>query len=190
MKTVLFVPGFRETLASHNYQGVLEAIKGKGYKVKFVAIHWVKTTIEDWVEELDKEYSKYNSAETILAGFSFGAMTAFLAATKRNPIELWLFSFSPYFADDIPKMKKSWLNNIGRRRADAFRKLDFNTLAKNITCKTLIMVGEVEAKKYPLVEIRAQKARKAIAKNTCVIVHNCDHDVTDKTYIQAIKGAI
>lgn len=190
MKTVLFIPGFREGIKSRDYKSTLTAIEGKGYKVKFVPINWTRTTIDDWVKELDKEYSKYNPAETILAGFSYGSMTAFMAAVSKNPYELWLFSFSPYFSDDMPNMKKSWLSNIGHRRADSFRKLDFNSLAENIRCRTMIVVGEVEASRYPLIDKRSKIAHQKIANSSLTVVKGADHDVSDKNYIDAIRDSI
>jgi pimeloyl-ACP methyl ester carboxylesterase len=190
MKTVLFVPGFREDINSRDYKSALSAIKSKGYKVKFVPINWSKTTIDDWTKELNKVYSKYNSAETILAGFSFGSMTAFMASVSKNPSELWLFSFSPYFSDDMPDMKKSWLSYIGHRRTDSFRRLDFNTLAKSIKCKTLILVGEVEARKYPLLDKRSKLAHQKITNSRLVLVNGAGHDISDKNYIASIVEAI
>ena len=190
MKTVLFVPGFQEDLTTRDYASVLTAITERGYDVKFVPIKWARTTITEWVEELDIEYAKYDPVNTVLAGFSYGSMTAFMSAVKRNPAELWLFSFSPYFSDDMPKLKKSWLNNIGNRRADAFGQLDFNNLAKNITCKTLIIVGEVESIKYPLLGARAKTANKVIVNNKLLISPKSDHDVSDKNYIATIESAI
>jgi pimeloyl-ACP methyl ester carboxylesterase len=190
MKTVLFVPGFRETLTSRDYKSTLTAIKKKGYKVKFVPINWTRTTINDWIVELDKEYARHNPDETILAGFSYGAMAAFMSAAKTNPAQLWLFSFSPYFSDDIHEIKKSWLNNIGHRRADAFRALDFNALAQKVTCPTLLITGEAEASKYPLMGRRSRIAREKIADSRLVWVPECGHDVTDKRYIEAVTKAI
>ncbi len=190
MKTVLFIPGFQEDINTRDYKSTLKAIASKGYKVKFVPIRWARTTIKDWVMELDKEYKKHDPTQTILAGFSYGSMTAFMSAVKENPSELWLFSFSPYFSDDMPHMKKSWLNNIGHRRADAFRQLDFNELAKSIKCKTLIVVGEAEAVKYPLIGNRALVASQTIVNNTLVTAPQSGHDVTDENYIKTIENAI
>lgn len=190
MKTVLFVPGFREDINSRDYKSTIAAIEGKGYEVKFIPIKWERTTIHDWTKELNWEYSKYDSTETILAGFSYGSMTAFMAATSKIPSELWLFSLSPYFSDDMLDMKKSWLSNIGYRRADSFKKLDFSSLAKSITCKTLIIVGEAEATKYPLIDKRSKIAHQKIAGSNLVVAIGADHDVSDKNYIAAIEGAI
>src|SRR5688500_13200791 len=162
MKTVLFVPGFKENLTSRDYSSVIKAIKGSGYNITFVPIQWNRTKIDDWLAELELEYAKYNPKETILAGFSFGAMTTFVAATRQNPCELWLFSLSPYFREDIhsKNMRKSWLNRIGHRRVSAFDKLTFQDLSKSIRCRTLVFVGEIE---MPSVRQRALNANTLIS---------------------------
>jgi pimeloyl-ACP methyl ester carboxylesterase len=139
---------------------------------------------------LDAEYSQHDPSNTILAGFSYGSLTAFMSATKRSPAELWLFSFSPYFAEDMQHMKKSWLKEIGKRRVETFKKLKFGELAKKITCKTIIVVGEKEIKKYPLIGSRSTIASENIKNNQMMIVDGSDHDVTDKRYIATIQQLI
>ena len=192
MKTVLFVPGFRETLSTRDYKSAIDAIRDSGYGVKFVPVNWNRTTIDDWLNELETEYSKLDPKDTILAGFSFGAMTVYAAATKQNPAELWLFSLSPYFSEDIHSkdMRKSWLNNIGHRRTSAFGKLNFKKLAKSIHCKTLIFAGEIEINKWPGMKKRALRANKLVPNSKLYVVEDVGHDVSDKRYIEAIKQAI
>jgi len=192
MKTVLFVPGYQEDLKSRDYSATITAIKDHGYKVKFVPIKWSRTTIDDWVRELDEVYAKYDPQQTILAGFSFGAMTAFMSATKRNPAELWLFSLSPYFAEDLKSqnMNQAWLKRVGHRRVTAFSKLDFKNLAKSVTCKTLLFTGQLEINKWPVIGERSAAAHKLLQKNTLTIVKEAGHDVADKHYIAAIEKII
>jgi pimeloyl-ACP methyl ester carboxylesterase len=192
MKTVLFVPGFKESLSTRDYESTINVIRDSGYSVEFVPINWNRTTVDDWLNELEAEYSKLNSKDTILAGFSFGAMTVFAAAIKQNPAELWLFSLSPYFSEDIHSkdMKKSWLNNIGHRRTSAFDKLIFKNLAKSIHCKTLIFAGEIEVNKWPGMKERALEANRLMPGSKLCIVKDVGHDVSDKRYINAIKQAI
>lgn len=190
MKTVLLVPGFQEDITTRDYKSVLDSIQSKGYDVKFVPIQWKRTTIDDWVAELEAEYYKHDPKNTILAGFSYGSMTAFVAATKRLPAELWLFSFSPYFSDDLPKLKKSWKDGIGHRRVTAFSKLDFDHLAKSITCPTLIVLGSVEADKYPHMVTRAHIAKERIKNSRYIIAGGADHDIADTKYIKTIGSAI
>lgn len=192
MKTVLFIPGFKEDINSRDYKSTIKAIEGSGYKVHFISIRWNRTTIEGWLKELETEYSKHDPKDTILAGFSFGAMTAFVAAAKQNPAELWLFSLSPYFHEDIHSkyMKKSWLNHIGHRRVSAFDKLNFKNLAKTIQCKTLIFAGQAELDKWPDMKSRTLTAEKLLRGSKLLTIDGVGHDVADKLYINAIKQAI
>lgn len=192
MKTVLLVPGYTEDINSRDYHSVIQAIKKQGYAVKFIPIHWKRSTISDWVKQLDTVYIKHDPRQTILAGFSFGAMTAFMSATKRNPSELWLFSLSPYFNEDLhsKNMRKSWLNRIGHRRVSDFDKLKFDDLAKTIRSKTLVFAGEVEINKWPGMKVRAINAEKSIQNSKLYIVSNVGHDVSDRLYVDVIKQTI
>ncbi len=179
-------------MESRDYASIIRAIKAQGYKVKFVPINWKRTTINQWADELEAVYNKCDPKQTIIAGFSFGAMTAFVVATKRNPFELWLFSLSPYFAEDIksPHMKKSWLNEIGHRRVTAFNKLDFKKLSAEISCKVLLFVGEIELNKWPGMKERNNVAHKKLQNNELTIVNDAGHDVANTQYIEAIKRSI
>jgi pimeloyl-ACP methyl ester carboxylesterase len=190
MKTVLFIPGYYENIDSRDYKAVLKAIESKGYVTKFVPINWVRTTIDDWVNEFETVYTKYDPKNTILAGFSFGAMIALCAASKINPIELWLFSLSPYFYEDLPMQKKSHLAYIGHRRVSAFNKLIFSKSAKSIKCKTLLFIGEIERAKFSDLFNRVKEANKQIKDSNLLTVENAGHDVSNKNYIDSILGNI
>jgi pimeloyl-ACP methyl ester carboxylesterase len=190
MKTVLFVPGYKEGLKSRQYDHLLLTIKKRGYRAKFIPINWTRTVIDDWVRELDQEYRKHEPEKTILAGFSFGAMTVFAAAADRNPSELWLCSLSPYFAEDLNRLTKSWLTFVGKRRVQAFSTLRFSKNARLIRCKTFIFVGNLEAIKYPLLLTRAKRAHKLISRSKLIYVPDCGHDVTHPNYIVSICSKI
>jgi pimeloyl-ACP methyl ester carboxylesterase len=190
MKTILFIPGFPETINSRNYGSAIKALESKGYKVKFVQIDWARKTITDWVAEFETVYIQHDPSETILAGFSYGAMTAFIAASHQNPAALWLFSLSPYFADDLPKLKQWWLKEIGKKRVDSFKKLDFPPLARKIACPTLIFYGEKEGIEWPWVKERAEEAHRFIKNSQLFEVPGADHDVADPRYIEVIKENI
>lgn len=192
MKTVLLVPGFKENLRSRDYKATIRTMEESGYKVKFVPIQWDRTTIDDWLADLESEYKKYNPKEIILAGFSFGAMTVLTAAAKQNPYELWLFSLSPYFHEDIrsKNMRQSWLGHIGHRRVSAFDKLHFQDLANEINCKTLIFAGNKELDKWPGMKHRALSAKKLVEHSTLIIIDGVGHDISDKLYTKAIERAL
>lgn len=190
MKTVLFVPGHTENLKSRDYKSVIKAIENKGYKVRFVPINWRYTYVDKWVNELEKVYGGYKPEGTILAGFSYGAITAFMAASKRNPAELWLFSLSPYFAEDMSKIKDSWKKAIGRRKIDTLSKLLFANIAPKVHCRTLLFMGSKEAKDYPPSKSRVEEAKRLMKNSWLIYIDGVDHDVADKRYIEAIEANI
>jgi pimeloyl-ACP methyl ester carboxylesterase len=188
MKTVLFVPGFQEDIHSRDYETVLEAIAEKRYLVRFVPIDWKRTTINDWTNELDRTYHHYDPKDVILAGFSYGAMTAFVVASQRTPSALWCFSLSPYFAEDLRsmRMKLSWLKAIGLRRTKAFAELEFSNLAQRIHCETLLFVGSNE---QPIVKERAYASHHQVRNSHLMVIPGGGHDVGDAAYIAGIRGA-
>lgn len=187
MRTVLFVPGFKENRTSRDYVKTISGIKSRGYAVEFIDIDWGRTkTVTDWVGKLNREYSKYKPAEAVLAGFSFGAVTALIVAARTNPVELWLFSLSAAFAEDLSKLKESHHRIIGERRIKAFTGYNFHELAQKILCKTLLFIGGKEARAYPFLKSRVSQANKLIKHSRQVIIPGAGHDVTDESYVQAI----
>jgi pimeloyl-ACP methyl ester carboxylesterase len=190
MKTVLLIPGNKHTLENRPYSKLIIAIEIAGYKVRFMPIQWKHTTINEWLVQLENEYLKLDPANTILAGFSFGSMIAFAEAARRAPAELWLFSLSPYFAEDLPLLKDRWKEGIGKKRVKAFSELAFNELVKNISSKTLIFAGDEEMKRYPMLSYRFEDAHSKIKNSKFIVADNAGHDVTNLNYIKAISANI
>lgn len=191
MKTVLLTPGFKQNLHNRNYAATLQAIESSGYSTEFVPINWSRTTIEDWVKQLETRYAHYEPHDTILAGFSFGAMTALVAAAQRNPSELWLFSLSPYFAEDLTRYSDAGLSkDMGIHRATSFRSLSFADLAKNIHCRTLLFIGDKEAERWPTLEERITNADGLLKNSRIITIPKGEHDVTSQGYIEAIAKTI
>lgn len=193
MKTVLFTPGFHSEEVYENYKGraALELIKSLGYDLQFVPIHWKRTTVNDWTQRLREAYAEHDPANTILAGFSFGAITSLVVAAERQPRELWLFSLSPFFAEDLKFQKRSYLKRfIGTRREEAFGKLDFPAITANITCPTLIMAGSKEMQRYPGIRRRSEATHKAIKNSKYIIINGAEHAIESPPYLKAIKENI
>ncbi len=192
MKTVLFVPGFQENLQTRDYSKTINAIEARGYKVKFISINWRGTTIINWVKDLNLVYAKFDPKETVLAGFSYGAMTTFVTATKRNPSELWLFSLSPYFSEDVKSLhtKLAWIRDIGIRRVLAFEKLNFRELSKAIDCKVLLFAGGLELEKFPNLDRRIKSAHSLISNSELILAAGVGHNVVDPKYINSIVNNI
>jgi hypothetical protein len=188
MKTVLLAPGFRQGPDSINYRGAIKAIENKGYKVKFIPIKWAYTTLKDWVSQLEQSYARLDPNDTILAGFSYGSLTTLVAAGHRPPSELWLFSLSPYFADDLSCLKPSWLKSK-RRRAE-FQGLNLRNFSNIKNIKVLLFLGEAEAKRYPFVKKRTMLAKGYFKNSILIMVPKAGHDIGDPNYISAISKNI
>mgnify|MGYP001594670819 CR=1 FL=1 len=187
MKAYL-IPGNKESLKSRDYQAVLNMYKELGYKPKFVQIDWKYKTIDDWVEQVKAEIPKNDLKESILSGFSWGSMIVLtIAANYINPKKLLLYSLSPYFAEDLPHVKETWLKWAGKRRVVTFKKLYMNELAVRINCPTVIFVGSKEVSKYSDMQRRTREAHKRIKGSKVIEIEDVKHDVGDPKYVQAIR---
>lgn len=186
-KTVLFLPGFTESIHSRDYKKLLKMIKSKGYNVKFIDVDWKHKTLTDWHADFMKIYEKYDPKNTILAGFSFGAVIALTVAETRNPIELWMFSLSPCFAEDFPLIWKNDYKVLGRKRIKDFQNYNFNEIAQAIKCPVLLLAGEKEMERYTDMKKRFEIARKKLTYCHAIIVPHAQHDVTDNNYIAMIE---
>jgi pimeloyl-ACP methyl ester carboxylesterase len=188
MKTVLFCPGFFESM-DDNYKKSLALFKSTNYRFVFVPIKWRYATIDDWLKELSAVYNKYNPKDVILAGFSFGAMIALRIASARSPSELWLFSLSPYFPDDelVIHPVKFDLKVVGKKRFEAFRaQPSFLNIAEKINCKVQIFCGANEIME---VKARAQTARELIRDSQLTIIKNGKHCVNE-SYIKTVIDTV
>lgn len=186
IKNVLFVPGGMQYWHTHDYARVVRTIRKKGYKVVFVPINWRRSVLSRQVEQLNKVYEKYDPKNTILAGFSWGAMTALVAASERMSKELWLFSLSDHFREWVDKTP----DRINKTRVNEFRKTSLASVAKKISCKTLIWLGEAEAKEFPTMVGTAKQAHRQIKGSKLIIIPKAPHDVTDDNYIKSISENI
>jgi len=92
MKTY-FIPGYKWPSDKESYPALM------GYDFEFIPIKWERRTINDYVAQVLEVIQKEDQPFA-LAGFSFGAVTAMIVATKIKPERLLLCSVSPYFQED------------------------------------------------------------------------------------------
>ena|ERR1017187_1919598 len=186
MKAYL-IPGSGEDLKSRNYGLILDIYRQHGYEPEFLPITWKYRTISQWVEEIEHKLSKSDIQDSLLSGFSFGAMIALAVAAKTSPKTLLLFSLSPYFKEDMP-LPHSHAVWTGKRRVADFQKLSFDQLAQQIHCPTTFFLGSIEKEKYG--DKRSSEARGKINGSKLVIATGAGHDITHPGYQAAIKRAL
>jgi dienelactone hydrolase len=190
MKAYL-IPGAFEDLKDRNYQSVLDAYKDAGYEPEFIKIDWKYKTIDDWVEQAKTKIPKQDLKNSLLSGFSWGAMTAFTVAAKyTNPKDLLLHDLSPYFAEDLPRLKPSWLKWTGKKRLENFKQLQAMELAKHINCPTLLFLGIGDRKGLIPISRRVNETNKALKTSRIIRIKGVGHDVADPKYVAAIKNEL
>ncbi|MBI5123053.1 hypothetical protein HZA75_04310 [Candidatus Roizmanbacteria bacterium] len=189
-KTVFILPGYRQTPKQKAYQAIAAILKNEGYDPILVTVPWKESTISENTELFLQKFKKIQRKKKYILGFSFGAMIAFLAATKVDVEGLILCSLSPYFKEDLPKVKKNLLSPIQKERYEDFSSLHCATLAKQIKAKQVLMVyGSKEAR--PLKK-RVTTAFTQIAKKQKYLlpVKHVDHTINDKRYLSTIHQIV
>jgi alpha/beta superfamily hydrolase len=194
-KIIYIIPGFTEqvNVDIKIYQPVIKICKANGFTPVPIMITWKNHIMDDYVHEClqqikNKQQNTTNKKNQIyLFGFSFGAMIACIISTQIKPKAQILCSLSPYFSEDIPNIKKSWLKIIGKHREADFKKLYFAKLLPEIDCQTILLVGSKESKN---IHKRVTDAHTKIKHNQLILVHGAKHDIADKNYIQEIQKII
>lgn len=168
---------------------VLSLMEQMGYRPTFIPTQWENTTIIDWRQQAERVYDRCQPDQTILAGFSFGAMTALAVAAKRNPAKLWLFSPSPYFAEDIPTLPANFIEFAGQYppRLDAFRQIYFEELALRIACPTLLVQGGNEGEQ---IAHRIDETGRLIPGAYTYIAQDVTHNLLHPIYLATIRQAL
>ncbi len=189
-KIAYIIPGFRESsLKQSGYKKIAEYLQVKNIESIQVEIDWKYQSparFKDFLAQFLKQYKKPKpDTEVYLVGFSFGAVTAFLAEAKIKPKAMILCSLSPYFEEDLQKMRLSWKKWFGKNMTEST--YSFDELAPTVSAKTHLIVGDQE---YIECTRRARDARKKIKNSKLFIARGARHNVSQKEYLAAVKRAI
>jgi len=185
-KIIYIIPGYSEYTKEKKYKKIGSFFKKKRYDVKYIDISWKYKTMSDYVKEFEEKVLKDNLNNFSILGFSFGAMIAF-SSIKLKPKQLFLCSLSPYFKEDLPKIKPSWKSAVGKRMMKDVENFSFNKLVKKVNCKTFLFVGE---KEHPLVLERTKIAHKNLKNSKLIVVPNAKHDIGNENYLKVIEKIV
>jgi esterase/lipase len=188
-KTIFIIPGYRQVPTQKAYLALSEILKSEGYEPILVTIPWKKTTISENTEYFLKTYNKAKVGKKYILGFSFGAMIAFLAATKISVDGLILCSLSPYFQEDLPTLsgqEKKFRSPIQADRYNDFSQLHFTTLAKKLKTKKIhLLYGSKEAKSL-IKRVTTAFEQINLEEKYVEAVKSVEHNIGDKRYLQTI----
>lgn len=189
-KTIFIIAGFKHSASEEQYDWMKKYVKTKGFRVKVPEIEWNNRVLTEYVAQFTSYYKKHKTDTNYVLGFSYGAMIALVSASDLDPDKLYLCSLSPYFAEDLGSLKKSWKTYIGQRRLDDFSNYSAISIAKNIEIPTVIFYGQREGEKYPQLKIRCEETHSNIKSSKLVKAKDAPHRIDHPSYVKAIKAEL
>lgn len=185
-RPIFIIPGFRQTPTNKAYREISKLLISEGFTPVLMSIPWEKTTISKNTEYFLKEYKRSRSRKKNILGFSYGAMIAFLAATKVDVDTLILCSLSPYFQEDVIQ-KRVPRSPIQADRYEDFSKLNSQDLAKKIKARQILMLyGSREAKEL-VKRVTQTFDNISLSKKQLLKIKKTEHNIGDKRYLQTIQ---
>ncbi len=189
-KIAFIILGYNQNKKNVPAFGKIESFfQAKNFQTVMVDIDWKYKTLSDYVAQFEKIYLENvkKDDQICFLGFSLGAMIALISSEKLKPKFQILCSLSPYFKEDLPRIKNWWKVFWGKRRMEDFAKFSLNKLAKNIPTKTIILAGDKEDWE---VEIRAKEARQKIRNSQLIFIPNAKHDIGQTEYLTEVERII
>lgn len=185
-KTVFVIPGYKQLPTNKAYKAIAKILRSEGYRPILVTIPWKQSTISENTEYFLKRYKKGSMRKKYILGFSFGAMIALLASTKVNTSGLILCSLSPYFREDLAKIRNIWLSAATKKRYDDFSQMQCAKITKQVkTRKILMLYGALEER--VLIKRVNQAFSQIAAKQKYLLpIRQTQHNIGDKRYLRTI----
>lgn len=188
-KIAYIIPGYCEShLRQKGYNKVASFFEERGIEAIHVDIDWEKNSpkrFTDYTTQFLTLYKKPRGAEVYILGFSYGATTAFLTATKTKPKALILCSLSPYFEEDLLSMKPAWVRWFRERFVES--DYSFSKIAPKVVTETYLIVGDREDISCIT---RAKDAKKKLDNAHLTIARGAKHKIGQKEYLEAVRKVI
>lgn len=186
-KMAFIIPGYTYSPNRREYKKIAKFFEQQGIRAQDIEIHWklpLPRDFNEYTKEFLTKAKKYKADEIYVLGFSFGAVIALLSAAKLKPKAIVLCSLSPYFQEDWPNLKKSWLRWWHKNYKNTFV---FQSIVRNSKTKVHLLVGSKEDKSCI---IRAKDAHKALRNSSLKVVKNAEHKLQQAPYLQAVRHVI
>jgi esterase/lipase len=193
-KLVFIIPGFGHKPSNSAYQAIAKMLKKEGYTPVSVNIPWKESTISEntayFIERYKRRLAEQARSQTrtkvYILGFSYGAMIAFIASTKLKVDGLILCSLSPFFKEDISKLKIKTLSPLELSRRKDFAQYSSEKLANQTKAKkVLLLYGAHESK--PLIHRVSQTYEQiSIDYKFLLQIGKTEHNIADRRYLNTI----
>jgi pimeloyl-ACP methyl ester carboxylesterase len=192
VKRILYlVPGAGQSARGLSYRPLRRLFAKEGFLVVPVSIKWKQFDL-GWLPEYAQAVERaviQEPHEAYLLGFSWGAVSALVAAKRMKPKALILCSLSPYFAEDRFfcqqfLMEKSLERFQTIKLEERMMALPFTKAVRITVPKTFVLYGEKE----PGVLInRCVSTANAIPQAKLISLPRTPHNILAPAYLRAIK---
>ena len=183
-KFAFIIPWFWQKSSEKEFLEIKSYFEKNWFSPILVDINRKRKTMSDYVKEFISISEKYNW-EKYVFWFSFWAMIAFLSNEKINSKKLILASLSPYFKEDLPNNKKSWLKILWKNRIKDFEKIIFKEKILNFKKESYLLYWELERQ-----DLKNRSLSFKTNKNSKITeIKNSYHELT-KNYLNEIKKII
>lgn len=188
-KIAYILPGYYDSSDVSAYKIIASWFKKKNIIPIIINFSWKRNTIKDWIKEFSENYNKNHQAGDVeyVLGFSMGAMIAFVSSPKINPKTQILCSLSPYFKEDIPRVKNWWKKMLGKKRIKVLSEISFDQIAKKNNSKVILLAGNREGKE---IDMRFNEAKEKLKNCEAIIIENAKHNIGQKEYLNVLKKII
>lgn len=187
-RVAYIIPGYKHLPDQKEYQQIGRYFKEVGIEPIYITIVWNRTTLSQNLTSFLEKFNETKGDKNYVLGFSFGAVISFIASAKIDFDLQILCSLSPYFKEDLPKIKKWWVRFIGKRRYQDFYSMESINLAKKLRTSTVLIYGSAESF---FVKERAEEVFNNLrVKKELLVANNAKHDLSDPEYQKVIKKLI
>lgn len=165
MKIIYIIPGYGENCSLLRYKKLIQTLENKGYVV--VPIN------PDWFQPISKQTFKIKK-NSILFGFSYGAILAYLIAREYESGLLILGSLSPIHTFSLATLIKDNLGYMSKELAIAQAK-DIKSIKIDLNIPHII----------PYISLAGELEDNVIKSGADILIPNTNHYLS-KNYINAI----
>lgn len=157
-KKIYIIPGWQETCKRKVYKNLTNAFQQKGYEVVCISVNW-KKVLSKQVFQAEKD--------SVVFGFSMGAILARLVAQKYAPSLTILGSMTPLKHFQIKKEEKILADVVGKKIVDDVKQ----NLEPQLIAKHIMLYGDKENEKAD------------------IYVPDTDHEITEN-YIKELTNLL
>lgn len=185
-KVIFIIPGFRQSPKSLAYKNLAKMLTIEGFTPIVMDIPWKGNTITSNSTYFISQFNKTKALKKYILGFSYGAMIAFLASTQVKTDGIILCSLSPYFKEDVIKIKSGPRSALMQARYRDFAQLHCEALAKKIkTDQVLMLYGAQEARTL-IRRVTETFGEITVPYKKLISIKKTEHDIKDKKYLHQI----